>query len=252
MARQQWVIGNWKMNPVTVKEASELASNLSHSISKLNCSVAAVPGAIHLAPASQALSDSSIVLGAQNLCALELSSGAHTGEISAEQLKEMGVSLVLVGHSERRANQGEAGDMLSMKIQRALESGLRPVLCVGEDLATRESGKHLEVVGGDLKNLLTPLLDLDWSSLILAYEPIWAIGTGRSANPEDAEEMHAYLRGVLASLKTGAERTSILYGGSVKPGNAPAYAACTNIDGALVGGASLIADDFMDIARAFS
>ena len=252
MARQQWVIGNWKMNPVTVKEASELASNLSHSISKLNCSVAAVPSAIHLAPASQALSDSSIVLGAQNLCALELSSGAHTGEISAEQLKEMGVSLVLVGHSERRANQGEAGDMLSMKIQRALESGLRPVLCVGEDLATRESGKHLEVVGGDPKNLLTPLLDLDWSSLILAYEPIWAIGTGRSAIPEDAEEMHSYLRGVLASLKTGAERTSILYGGSVKPGNAPAYADCTNIDGALVGGASLIADDFMDIARAFS
>ena len=252
MARQQWVIGNWKMNPVTAKAAAELASDLSCAASRLNCTVAAAPSAAHLAAAGNSLSEGSVLLGAQNLCALEVASGAHTGEISAEQLKDLGVSLVLVGHSERRANQGEAGDVLSQKIQRAIESGLRPVLCVGEDLATRESGNHLEQVAADLVRVLTPLLDQDWSTLILAYEPIWAIGTGRSANPEDAEQMHQHLRAVLLGLKADAQHTPILYGGSVKPGNAAAYAACANIDGALVGGASLIADDFMDIARAFS
>jgi triosephosphate isomerase len=196
------------------------------------------------------LNDSDLQLGAQNLH--DRRSGAFTGEVSGEMVRSAGGSWVLIGHSERRQFFGDTDAWVNLKVHAALEAGLRPMLCVGESLEERQAGRLQEVLGRQLAEGLKGLTAASATELALAYEPVWAIGTGVVATPEQAQEAHALLRGMVAELlgMDAAQRLSILYGGSVKPDNARLLMGMPDIDGALVGGASLKADDFVAIAQA--
>lgn len=186
-----------------------------------------------------------VALGAQNLS--QEASGAFTGEVSAAMLGDCGVRYVIVGHSERRALYSESNELVARKFIAAQEAGLVPILCVGESLQERESGQTLDVIAGQLQAVREAASDADWSKAVIAYEPVWAIGTGKTATPEQAQQVHEFIRAQLGDA--GAE-VQILYGGSVKGGNAEALFAQPDIDGALVGGASLDAEDFARICRA--
>ncbi len=244
-----FVAGNWKMYK-TLPEAAALAGAIRDAAPGLTPAVLVVlPPFTALADVSRLLAGSDVGMGAQNLHWED--QGAFTGEISAPQLADLGCHFVAVGHSERRHVFGESDADAGRKVRAALKAGMRPILCVGETLEEREAGRTFEVVDRQLEAGLegVPLTDL--GRIILAYEPVWAIGTGRTASPEQAQEVHAFIRGLLAKRagKPEACCAIILYGGSVKPANAYSLFKERDIDGFLVGGASLEAESFLGIAR---
>ena len=248
--RRKIVAGNWKMNTV-VAEGEALVNGILNRMNEVNNAVVIVaPPFTHLYPVAKQINGSKIELSAQNCATHE--SGAYTGEVAAKIVASVGAKYCILGHSERREYYGETDEILYTKLQQALKNNLIPIFCVGEVLAQREADKHFEVVKSQLENSVCKLSESDFEKIVIAYEPVWAIGTGKTASPEQAQEMHAFIREVL-SKKFGnkADNTSILYGGSVKPSNAKEIFAKPDVDGGLIGGASLVADDFIAIATAF-
>lgn len=273
--RQKIVAGNWKMN-TTLSEGIDLVNQIVAKIEEVPQDVKLIVNTpfTHLFPVSKIIGDikcpfcrSKISLGAQN-CA-DKEKGAYTGEVSAKMLASVGkavgtvagapegavgapVEYVILGHSERRGYYGETNAILLEKIKLALAEGLKVIYCVGEALEERKAGKHFEVVGNEIKEVLFSLSPEQMANVIVAYEPIWAIGTGETATKEQAQEIHEFIRKTLAEkFGTLAEETSILYGGSCKPSNAKELFSQKDIDGGLIGGASLKADDFIAIAKSY-
>jgi len=247
--RKLIVAGNWKMNK-TVAEATELVTQLKIDLGQLTTvDVVVCPVFTALQAVSDQLKDSTIRLGAQNMS--EHEAGAHTGEVAADMLRELRVRHVILGHSERRADQGESDALVNAKAKAALAAGLLPIVCVGETLEQREADETEAVVGGQLTGSLAGLTAAQLEDVVLAYEPVWAIGTGRTATPEQAQEVHAFIRAQLAGShdESVAKRMRIQYGGSVKPGNAQDLMGQPDVDGALVGGASLEAHSFVEIIK---
>ena len=249
--RHKIVAGNWKMNK-NLQEGVELAKELNTILAadKPNCDVVICTPFIHLASVAQVLDQNVIGLGSEN-CA-DKASGAYTGEVSAEMVKSTGAQYVILGHSERREYYHETPEILKEKVLLAQANGLKVIFCIGESLAEREANKQNEVVKAELEGSVFNLSAEDFSKIIIAYEPIWAIGTGKTATSDQAEEIHAYIRSVIADKygKEVAENISILYGGSCKASNAPELFAKPDIDGGLIGGASLKAADFKGIIDA--
>ena len=252
--RKKIVAGNWKMNK-TLAEATALTTelmNLTSSEVKNNAIVVLCTPFPYLLKVKEQLGSSKIAVGAQN-CS-EHESGAYTGETSAAMLKSMEIPYVIIGHSERRQYFGENGALLAKKVDRALANGLTPIFCNGEPLEIREKGTHEALVKQQTEGGLFHLSAADIQKVVIAYEPVWAIGTGKTATSQQAQDMHAVIRTHIASKygKEVAESISILYGGSVKPDNAKEIFACPDVDGGLVGGASLKARDFVDIIKGSS
>lgn len=244
--RRKIIAGNWKMNN-GLRETSTLIDDLLVKLPKTEATVMIAPTFTNLLSAVEATEGSKIEVIAQNMHFAE--NGAYTGEISAEMLKSVGVKTVILGHSERRSYFNETDESLSKKADTALKHHIQIVFCIGEELADRKANKHFSVVEKQIENGLFHLPEQAWKSIILAYEPVWAIGTGETASPEQAQEMHLFIRQMLEKKygKDTAESVSILYGGSVKPNNAKEIFAKPDIDGGLIGGASLKADDFIAI-----
>lgn len=247
--RTKIVAGNWKMNK-NLKETEELLTELSAKLPDTKAEVIVAPTFVNLVAANTALQSSTIKVAAQNMHFAE--SGAYTGEISADMLLGIDVDIVILGHSERRAYFGEDDELLAKKVKTALEKELKVIFCFGEELEDRKAGNHFSVVESQLKSALFGLEASAWRNIILAYEPVWAIGTGETASPEQAQEMHAFIRKTISDAydSTVADEVSILYGGSVKPGNAAEIFSKPDVDGGLIGGASLVADDFVAIIEA--
>ncbi|MEF9931193.1 MAG: triose-phosphate isomerase [Bacteroidales bacterium] len=249
--RKKIVAGNWKMN-TTVPQGVELAKNIVAKVAEIPNGVKLIvaPPFTHLAAVGNVLAGSPIALSAQN-CA-DRDKGAYTGEVSVEMIASVNAQYVILGHSERREYYGETNEKLIKKIGLALAAGIAPIYCVGEKLEERESGNHFKVVESQIKEVLYTLTPSEMSKIVVAYEPVWAIGTGKTASSEQAQEIHAFIRKCLAG-KFGAlaEEISILYGGSCKPSNAPELFSQKDIDGGLIGGAALKAEDFIGIAVAF-
>ena len=234
-----------------LQEGVALATELKEIVSNPNCEVIIGTPFIHLATVSELLKDSVIKVSAEN-CA-DKASGAYTGEVSAEMVKSTGAEYCILGHSERRAYYGETYEILKEKVQLALANDLKPIFCIGEVKEEREAGKQNEVVKAQLEGSVFNLSAEDFGKIVLAYEPVWAIGTGLTATPEQAQEIHAYIRGLVAE-KYGnevADNCTILYGGSCNAKNAAGLFANPDIDGGLIGGASLKAEDFKAIIDAF-
>lgn len=250
--RKNIVAGNWKMN-TTVQEGVALANEVNALLKDAapKCDVVVCVPFTHLTAVSQVLNGSIIGLGAEN-CS-EHDKGAYTGEVSAQMVASTGANYVILGHSERRQYFGEDNCQLAKKTRQALDNNLTPIFCVGEVLEQREDGTYFDVVSAQLDALFN--LDAnDFAKIVIAYEPVWAIGTGKTATADQAQEMHAHIRKVIAD-KYGnevAENTSILYGGSCKPSNAKELFAKQDVDGGLIGGAALKADSFMGIIEAFN
>ncbi len=247
--RNKIVAGNWKMNN-NLQETEDLLTELSAKLPDTNAEVMVAPTFVNLATAVRSLQESTIQVIAQNMHFAE--NGAFTGEISADMLLSVGVDTVIIGHSERRAYFGETDEILAKKVKAALSRKMRVVFCFGEELQDRKSNNHFSVVESQLKNGLFDLDSSAWQRIILAYEPVWAIGTGETASPEQAQEMHAFIRNTITEAfnSTIANNVSILYGGSVKPNNAVEIFSKPDVDGGLIGGASLVADDFIAIVKA--
>lgn len=248
--RTKIIAGNWKMNN-TAADATALINDLNKEIEGIEgVEVVACPTYTALAASGEALKGSSIGLGAQNMH-FE-ANGAYTGEISAAMLKELGVQYVILGHSERRQYFAETDEVINKKTKVALNEGLVPLVCVGETLDERESGVTETVVVTQLKGCLDGLSTDEAAKTVVAYEPVWAIGTGKVATPEQAQEVHATIRQTLTDLfgEETAEKVRIQYGGSMKPGNAAELLSQKDIDGGLIGGAALDAVSFIDIVRA--
>ena len=247
--RQKLVAGNWKMFG-SLKSNLSLLQDVAAGVSGLRgTSVAVCVPFPYLAQAQSVLTGTAVSWGAQNLN--EQVQGAFTGEVSASMLQDFACRYVLVGHSERRAIYGESDTLVAEKFAAALASGLSPILCVGETLAQREAGKTVEVVAAQIDAVLKRVGVAAFSGAVVAYEPVWAIGTGRTASAQQAQEVHAAIRAQIAAADAQvAEGLQILYGGSVKPGNAEELFAMADIDGGLIGGASLVAADFLAICRA--
>lgn len=249
--RRKIIAGNWKMN-LTLAEAKTIASGLKE---KVNASTAAevmvFPSSVHLPAVSEILSGSNVLTGAQNAYPAALA--AMTGEICPTQLAEFGIKLVLVGHSERRQFLGETSEICNEKIKFFLNAGVRVVYCIGETLAERESNNTFNVLSSQIKKGLSGIESAKFQNLVIAYEPVWAIGTGKVATPEQAEEAHAFVRKEIAGLFVGAsaiaDSIQILYGGSVKPDNIASLLSKPNIDGGLVGGASQKLDSFLGLIK---
>ena len=249
--RKNIVAGNWKMNK-TLQEGVALVNDLKSVLTaKPNCDVIIGTPFIHLATVSEMVKGTVIKVAAEN-CA-DKESGAYTGEVSAAMVKSTGAEYCILGHSERREYYHETPEILKSKVDLALANGLKVIFCIGESLAEREANKQNEVVKAELEGSVFHLSAEDFGKVVIAYEPIWAIGTGKTATADQAEEIHAYIRSVIKA-KYGdkvAEDTSILYGGSCKGSNAPELFAKPDIDGGLIGGASLKAPDFKAIIDAF-
>lgn len=250
--RKKIVAGNWKMN-LNLQEGVALAKELNDALKaeKPNCDVIICTPFIHLASIANFLDQNVVALGAEN-CA-DKEKGAYTGEVSAEMVKSTGASYVILGHSERRAYYHETAEILKEKVNLALANGLKVIFCVGEILEEREANRQNDVVKAQLEGSLYDLTPEQFANVVLAYEPVWAIGTGKTATAEQAEEMHAFIRASIAEKfgKTAAEETSILYGGSCKASNAKELFAKPNVDGGLIGGAALKADSFTGIIDAW-
>lgn len=250
MSRRYLIAGNWKMNTRS-REATALAKAVVDAIGEdTPVDVALCPPAVYLSVVADAVAGTPVGLGAQNL--YPANDGAYTGEINAGMLTDVGCRFVILGHSERRALMGETDAQVSKKLQAALAGNLVPIVCVGETLEDREANRTEKVVGTQIRGSLSELDEVRAAGIVVAYEPVWAIGTGKTATPEQAEEVHAFIRKLLGELFTDdvAAQIRIQYGGSVKPGNAKQLLGKPNIDGALVGGASLKADDFLGIINA--
>jgi triosephosphate isomerase len=248
--RKKLIAGNWKMNK-TPAEAAALARDLATAAGqRTDVEIVICPPFTALDAAGQAVTGTLVRLGAQNLHPEK--SGAFTGEVSAEMLRDLRVSHVILGHSERRALFGETDAFINLKVLAALKNQLRPIFCVGETLTERESGATLKVVQAQVERGLEGVGREQAAELVVAYEPVWAIGTGKVATTEQAQEVHAFIRSLLAKLfgDAIAQKIRILYGGSMKPANAPELLAQPDIDGGLIGGASLEARSFLDLVAA--
>lgn len=247
--RRPMVAGNWKMHG-TRASVAELTEGLSNLALPSGVEVAVFPPALFINQVIDGLAGKEITVGAQN-SAVQPEQGALTGEVSPEQLAEVGCKLVLVGHSERRQIIGESDEVLNRKFAAAQAKGLKPVLCIGETLEEREAGKTLEVVGRQLSSIIEAFGVKVFANAVIAYEPVWAIGTGLTATPQQAQDVHAAIRGQLAAEDAEvAAKVQLLYGGSVKAANAAELFGMPDIDGGLIGGASLNADEFGAICRA--
>ena len=248
--RKQIVAGNWKMNN-NILETEVLISNLKKQVKTSQAEVMIAPTFVNLYHACKNLKAHDIEVVAQNMHYAK--SGAFTGEVSANMLTSIGIQTVILGHSERRAYFNETDEDLTKKVDAALSNKMRVIFCFGEELADRKSNKHEDVVESQIKNVLFHLSKDAWKNIVLAYEPVWAIGTGETASPEQAQDMHRFIRETLMSRygNSIANEVSILYGGSVKPNNAKEIFSKPDVDGGLIGGASLNAEDFYAIVNAF-
>lgn len=250
--RKNVVAGNWKMN-TTLQEGVTLAEEVNAAVASTphKCDVVICVPFTHLASVKNVIDINKLGLGAEN-CA-DHAKGAYTGEVSAAMVASTGANYVILGHSERRQYYGETAETLREKVALALENGLKPIFCIGEVLEEREADKHFNVVKAQVVDGLFNLSAEDFGKIILAYEPVWAIGTGKTATSDQAQEMHAFIRNVVAEKygKQVADDTTILYGGSCKPSNAKELFAKPDVDGGLIGGASLKCADFMGIVTAF-
>ena len=246
--RKSIIAGNWKMNK-TPDEARALVEELIPLVADAECEVVVCPPFVDLCPVSKAIKGTNIHLGAQNIHWAK--SGAFTGEISADMLKKFGVEYAIVGHSERRQYFGETDATVNMRAKAALENGITPIICVGESLEQRERGETDEFVASQVRGALEGISADDARRIVIAYEPIWAIGTGRTATAEMAEETITVIRKTLRSIfgNDAAETVRIQYGGSMNPQNAASLMAMENIDGGLIGGASLKAEDFSKVVK---
>ena len=251
--RKQVVAGNWKMNK-NVQESTQLATEIVSKVKDLtlnNTRVIVTPTFVNISEVVNVTKGSAVEVAAQNMH--QAKSGAYTGEISAEMLTSLGLKTVILGHSERREYFGETDAILAKKVDAALENNLEVVFCFGEVLEDRKSDNHFNVVESQIKNGLFHLEASAWKNIILAYEPVWAIGTGETASPEQAQEMHAFIRKIIADKynQEVADSVSILYGGSVKPSNAKEIFSKEDVDGGLIGGAALNSDDFVSLVKSF-
>ncbi|MEN0005773.1 MAG: triose-phosphate isomerase [Bacteroidota bacterium] len=251
MSRKSIVAGNWKMNK-TYQEGRDLTRAIVSGLQPSDVGVVLCTPFIHLNSMGSAIKDiSNLSLGAQNCH--QAASGAYTGETSATMLASVGVEYVIIGHSERRAYFHESDELLASKVDAALGSGLKPIFCCGEPLEVREADGQEALVSKQVEQALFHLSTEEMGQIVIAYEPVWAIGTGKTASPEQAQEMHAHIRKLVA-VKYGAavaDNLTILYGGSVKPKNAKEIFAKADVDGGLIGGASLKAEDFLAIVESF-
>ena len=249
--RKKIVAGNWKINTLPA-EGVELANGVAAGRKDVWVCVTLIvcPPFTHLSSVIETLKGSNVEVGAQD-CATEVK-GAYTGEESAEMIAALGCKYVILGHSERRQYYGETSETLNKKMARAYENNLTPIYCVGENLEEREAGRHFDVCKAQIEEVVFNLTEEQFANLVIAYEPVWAIGTGKTATADQAEEIHAYIREVLRSkFGAKAEECSILYGGSCKPSNAEEIFSKENVDGGLIGGAALKAEDFIGIGKAF-
>ena len=248
--RKNIVAGNWKMNN-DLAATKTLISELIEIEKTSNAEVIIAPTFVNLLEASKLLKESSIKVAAQNMHFAE--NGAYTGEISARMLKGVGINTVILGHSERREYFNEDDSLLKQKVDKAMDDDLQVIFCFGEKWEDRSADNHFNVVERQINNALFHLEDENWKSIVLAYEPVWAIGTGQTASPEQAQDMHAFIRGLVEKQYNSsiAENVSILYGGSVKPDNAQEIFGKKDVDGGLIGGAALNAEPFMKIVNAF-
>ncbi|MCK8817185.1 triose-phosphate isomerase [Natroniella sulfidigena] len=247
--RRPFIAGNWKMNK-TVDEAVEMVTELKELVAGVeDVDIAICAPAVDLYAMNKVVADTNIALGAENMYWKE--SGAYTGELSPAMIKSVGCEYVIIGHSERREIFGEDDQLLNLKLKTAFAEDLNPILCIGEKLAERESGAHFDKVEFQLEAGLSGIEAADVKNMVLAYEPLWAIGTGETATPEQAEEIISFIREKVAKMydQKTAEAVRIQYGGSVKPHNVTEIMAQPNIDGALVGGASLEAESFSQIVK---
>ena len=241
------IVGNWKMNG-SLAMNTELLGGVRSGLSGISCDLAVCVPFPYLAQCQSLLEETAVVLGAQDVSSHAV--GAYTGQVSTRMLLDFGCRYAIVGHSERREFCGETDEVVADKVQRALAGGLTPILCVGETLEEKEDGRTQEIVGNQINAVLKVLEDREVSGIVVAYEPIWAIGTGKTPTPEMAEEVHAMIRNLLVSRNAEAgSRVRILYGGSMKPSNAAGFLEMPDIDGGLIGGAALKAQDFLAIAK---
>ena len=249
--RKKIVAGNWKMNN-DLKATQLLVEDLKGLTLASDVSVMVAPTFVNLTAALDLAATTPIEVIAQNMHFAD--SGAYTGEISADMLSAVGIKTVILGHSERRSYFGETDEILAKKVKQAIDKGLQVMFCFGEELADRKSDNHFNLVEGQLKNALFDLPAAAWSQIILAYEPVWAIGTGETASADQAQEMHDFIRKTIATAynEAIAQGVSILYGGSVKPANAVEIFSKPDVDGGLIGGAALVASDFAAIVNAFN
>ena len=246
--RQPMVAGNWKMNGSS-DSVKELIEGVKAGVGAANAEVVVCPPFVYIASVAAAAAGSDIKLGAQNMC--DQDAGAFTGEVSGPMLKDVGCEYVVIGHSERRAMYGETDEVTAVKYGAVLKNGLKPIFCIGETLEEREGGITEEVVGRQIDAILKSDGVASLANAVLAYEPVWAIGTGKTASPEQAQAVHAFIRNKIAEQdKVIAEGLRILYGGSMNPGNAAELRSQPDIDGGLIGGASLKAEDFLAICTA--
>jgi len=246
--RRTIVAGNWKMN-ASKESVNKLILDILSGMDEVRSEVVVCAPFPYLSQVETLITHSQVKLGAQNLNTN--SSGAFTGEVSANMIKDFGAKHVIVGHSERRSLYGETSSLVAEKVQAALDNDLTPLLCVGESLEQRESGET-EIVVAEQINTVVELVGIDaFRNIIIAYEPVWAIGTGRTASPEQAQAIHLFIRDLLRESNEGvAQRTPILYGGSMNAGNARELISCADIDGGLIGGAALKAEEFLQICKA--
>ncbi len=246
--RAKWVVGNWKMHGRLADNEALLRALAKGVGAFTDVRVGVCVPTPYLAQVEAVLCGAPLAWGVQDVSAH--THGAYTGEVAAEMALEFGATLVIVGHSERRAYHGECSELVAAKARRALEAGLTPICCVGETLDERESGATQAVVGAQVGALLAKLSVEEMARIIIAYEPVWAIGTGKTATTEQAQELHAFLRGRLVEKSAALASVPLLYGGSVKPENAEALFSQADIDGGLIGGASLKSQDFLAICAA--
>ena len=250
--RKNIVAGNWKMNN-DAEETKALLKDIKKGLKKMplkNTKIFVAPSFVNLGTAITETKKSKIKVASQNMHAAK--NGAYTGEISADMLTSIKVKTVILGHSERRAYFGETDAILKEKVDSALAQKMKIIFCFGEELNDRKENKHFELVESQIKNALFHLPEAAWKKIVLAYEPVWAIGTGETASPEQAQEMHAFIRKTIAEMYSTevADNVSILYGGSVKPANAKEIFSNPDVDGGLIGGAALKAKDFLAIIAA--
>ena len=246
--RKTIVAGNWKMN-ASKDSVESLVTDILSGASDVSTEVIVCAPFPYLSQVEALIEGSNLMLGAQNLNVNV--SGAFTGEVSAEMIKDFGANHVIVGHSERRSLYGETSEIVAEKTKAAINSGLTPILCLGESFDQRESGKTESVVSEQLNKVIKMVGIEAFNNIIIAYEPVWAIGTGMTATPEQAQAVHKFIRDLLASSsKDIADKAAILYGGSMNAGNAVELISCADIDGGLIGGAALKAEDFLQICKA--
>ena len=246
--RKTIVAGNWKMN-ASKDSVESLVTDILSGASDVSAEIIVCAPFPYLSQVEVLIEGSNLMLGAQNLNLN--ASGAFTGEVSAEMIKDFGANHVIVGHSERRSLYGETSEIVAEKTKAAIDSGLTPILCLGESLDQRESGKTESVVSEQLNKVIKMVGIEAFNNIIIAYEPVWAIGTGMTATPEQAQAVHKFIRDLLATSDQDiADKTAILYGGSMNAGNAVELISCADIDGGLIGGAALKAEDFLQICKA--